>query len=243
MKTDEIWFISDLHLSPSTTHTLRQFCQLIQRCKQQAKALYILGDLFDVWIGDDDPSPLAKTVTSQLRLLTHAGVNVYFQAGNRDFLIGEAFAAATGVTLLPDYHVISLSGQPTLLMHGDLLCSDDTRYQQIRQQIRVPEWRERALAKPLWLRKSWARWYRLRSRFHTRQTDLNIMDVNQNTVQQTMAKFNVTQLIHGHTHRPGFHKITLNGNQSGKRIVLTPWDGEGQALSWTASYFNNLRFP
>ncbi len=242
MKRREIWFVSDLHLSPSTSPLLQAFSRLVQGCMQQAESLYILGDLFDAWIGDDDPSPLVNVVTSQLRQLTDAGVNVYFQAGNRDFLIGEAFATATGITLLPDYHVISLSGYATLLMHGDLLCSDDFHYQQIRRRIRTPEWRERALAKPLWLRKGLARWYRIRSQFHARQTDMNIMDVNQDTVRQTMERYNVTQLIHGHTHRPGIHPHTLHNNCVGKRYVLAPWFRQGHALCWDSGHYRNEQF-
>lgn len=238
----EVWFIADLHLSLDRPKGLRQFSELVDQCALTAHSLYILGDLFDAWIGDDDPSTLARSVKRLLRQLTERGIRVYFQPGNRDFLIGSAFLASTGARALDDFHVIDLFGCRTLLMHGDLLCTDDLAYQKIRGQIRSGHWRAQALAKPLWLRMAWARWYRLKSRWHQSRLEPESLDVNPSAVRQAMLNLGVERLIHGHTHKPGAYPIALEKNRMGQRIVLAPWDSQGQALCWHASGYDARYF-
>jgi UDP-2,3-diacylglucosamine hydrolase len=184
--------------------------------------VYILGDLFDVWVGDDDFIPPISSVKQQFRRLVESGTAVFLQTGNRDFLLGDKFCAESGVTLLPDYALIELNGVKTLLTHGDLLCTDDTAYQAFREKSRSQPWRQNVLSKPLLLRLLAARWYRLRSFFHKRGKSLEIMDVNQRTVEQVMQQYQVSRLIHGHTHRPAVHDFILD-KQPVQRFVLTEW--------------------
>lgn len=227
-----ILFISDLHIAVEKKEITHRFLSFLQETASQAHALYILGDLFDSWIGDDDNLPPNPAIKKALKKLTDAGVAVYFQAGNRDFLVGQTFARETGVTLLGDYHVIDLFGIKTLLTHGDLLCSDDVAYQAFRQKSRQPDWQRNVLSKPLWLRLLAARWYRLRSFWHKRKKNDDIMDVNPQTVTETLKRFNCERLIHGHTHRPAVHDIMLDGVKA-QRFVLADWSAKsGQYLRW-----------
>ncbi|MGJ0483431.1 MAG: UDP-2,3-diacylglucosamine diphosphatase [Methylomicrobium sp.] len=229
-----ILFISDLHLSIDKPEITRRFLSFLENRAAGAEALYILGDLFDAWIGDDDPTPPNGKIKHQLKKLTAAGTPVYLQLGNRDFLLGERFCDQTGVTLLGDYEVIDLYGTPTLLTHGDLLCTDDLPYQAFRVRSRTPEWIRSVLSKPLLLRLVAARWYRWRSYWHKRKKSLEIMDVNQETVSQIMKKYGCLQLIHGHTHRPNVHDFQIDGNAA-RRFVLAAWNKEaGQTLCWTS---------
>lgn len=193
--------------------------------------MYILGDLFDAWVGDDDPSPPNNAVKRSLKQLTDSGTVVYFQHGNRDFLIGERFVQETGIRLLGDYTLISLYGTQTLLTHGDLLCTDDIPYLEFRAKTRKLDWQQKVLAKPLIFRLLYARWYRFRSYFHKRKKTQDIMDVNQNTVTNVMCDYKVTRLIHGHTHRPAVHEICLNG-VAAQRFVLDQWERQGNVLRW-----------
>ncbi len=228
--SQDILFISDLHIALEKKAITRRFIDFLAHEAIHAKALYILGDLFDSWIGDDDFLPPNPKIKKALKNLSDAGVAVYFQAGNRDFLIGDRFARETGVQLLDDYHVIDLFGVPTLLTHGDLLCSDDVAYQAFRQKSRSQQWRQNVLSKPLWLRLLAARWYRLRSFWHKRKKNDDIMDVNPETVIETLRRFHCLRLIHGHTHRPAIHDLTIDG-QAAQRIVLADWKQEsGQYL-------------
>jgi UDP-2,3-diacylglucosamine hydrolase len=228
-----ILFISDLHLSLDKPEITRRFLDFLENRTVQAEALYILGDLFDAWIGDDDPTPPNGKIKRQLKKLVDSGTRVYLQLGNRDFLLGERFCRETGVTLLGDYHVINLYGIPTLLTHGDLLCTDDLPYQAFRAKSHTPEWIRSVLSKPLPLRLLAARWYRLRSFWHKRKKSLEIMDVNQETVMRVMKEHNCRQLIHGHTHRPGIHDFQID-DEPVRRFVLAAWSKEtGQALCWT----------
>lgn len=221
-----ILFISDLHLSFDKPQITRHFIHFLQTKARQASTIYILGDLFDAWVGDDDFTTTSAKVRRELKKLTDTGVNVYLQRGNRDFLISERFARGTGVVLLDDYAVIDLEGQRTLLTHGDLLCTDDALYQAFRLKSRTPMWQQQVLSKPLWLRLLAARWYRLRSFWHKLKKSAYIMDVNPITVAQVMAQYGCTQLIHGHTHREGKHEFMLNG-QKATRLVLAPWNNQG----------------
>ncbi len=224
-----ILLISDLHLSFDKPQITRHFVHFLQTKATQAKAVYILGDLFDAWVGDDDFTASNAKIRSELKQLTDSGVDVYLQRGNRDFLIGERFARGTGVILLDDYAVIELEGERTLLTHGDLLCSDDVAYQTFRLKSRSPEWQKNILSKPLWLRLLAARWYRIRSFWHKQQKSNYVMDVNQKTVEKLMQQYECTRLIHGHTHRPALHEFVLNG-QKAQRFVLSDWNNDGGAV-------------
>ncbi|MDD5462769.1 MAG: UDP-2,3-diacylglucosamine diphosphatase [Methylococcales bacterium] len=230
----EILFISDLHISLDKPEITRRFLAFLQNRAPKASALYILGDLFDAWIGDDDFTPPNHKIRKQLKQLTGSGTRVFLQQGNRDFLLGHKFCQDTGVNLLGDYAVIDLFGAPTLLTHGDLLCTDDLPYQAFRAKSHAQEWQQAVLSKPLLLRLLVARWYRIRSHFHKRKKSQDIMDVNQETVVRVMSENHCLRLIHGHTHRPGIHNLTVNG-QSAQRFVLASWDKvSGEILCWNS---------
>ena len=204
----------------------------------KASAVYILGDLFDAWIGDDDPMPPNNKIRKQLKLLTASGVPVFLQLGNRDFLLGKKFSNDTGVTLVEEYKVIDLYGTPTLLSHGDLLCTDDLPYQTFRLKSHTPEWQQNVLSKPLLLRLLAARWYRLRSYVHKRKKSLDIMDVNQEAVLKVMREHGCLRLIHGHTHRPAVHDFTID-DQVAQRFVLAAWSkNSGEILCWNAQGYH-----
>ena len=219
------YFIADLHLSENRPHLLALFRQFMQEQAPEAEKLYILGDLFDFWIGDDEQSDLISEVQQLIRHLTEQGVPCYFQHGNRDFLIGKKFAKACGLTLLPTYQVIDLYGTPTLLCHGDTLCVDDVKYQHYRQKVHQ-KWRQWLfLHLPLKVRLKIAEKIRAKSRQDKQVKSTEIMDVNAAFVQQMFAKFHVTQMIHGHTHRQKHHEIPPHFH----RIVLGDW-GETSSL-------------
>jgi UDP-2,3-diacylglucosamine hydrolase len=232
--SQEILFISDLHLSLEKPEITRRFLAFLQNRAPKATAVFILGDLFDTWIGDDDPTPPNNKIRQQLKQLTDSGTPIFLQPGNRDFLLGNQFCLDTGVTLLDDYVVIDLHGTPTLLTHGDLLCTDDLPYQAFRVKSHTPEWQQSVLSKPLLLRLLVARWYRIRSYFHKRKKSQSIMDVNQDTVISVMHNHQTLRLIHGHTHRPDVHNFEING-QSAQRFVLPAWSKEaGGLLCWNS---------
>ena len=221
-----ILFISDIHLSFDKPKITRHFIHFLRTKARDSNAVFILGDLFDAWVGDDDFTAPNAQVRSELKQLTDSGVEVYLLRGNRDFLIGERFARGTGVILLDDYAVIELENERTLLTHGDLLCSDDLPYQAFRAKSRSPEWQQNVLSKPLWLRLCAARWYRLRSFFHKQKKSNYVMDVNQSTVEKLMQQHQCTRLIHGHTHRPFLHEFKLNDKKA-QRFVLSDWTNVG----------------
>lgn len=219
------YFIADLHLSENRPHLLALFRQFMQEQAPEAEKLYILGDLFDFWIGDDEQSDLISEVQQLIRHLKEQGVPCYFQHGNRDFLIGKKFANACGLTLLPTYHVIDLYGTPTLLCHGDTLCVDDVKYQHYRKKVHQ-NWRQWLfLHLPLKVRLKIAEKIRAKSRQDKQLKSTEIMDVNADFVQQMFAQFHVTQMIHGHTHRQKHHEIPPHFH----RIVLGDW-GETSSL-------------
>ncbi len=221
-----ILFISDIHLSFDKPKITRHFIHFLRTKARDSNAVFILGDLFDAWVGDDDFTAPNAQIRSELKQLTDSGVEVYLLRGNRDFLIGERFARGTGVILLDDYAVIELENERTLLTHGDLLCSDDLPYQAFRAKSRSPEWQQNVLSKPLWLRLCAARWYRLRSFFHKQKKSNYVMDVNQSTVEKLMQQHQCTRLIHGHTHRPFLHEFKLNDKKA-QRFVLSDWTNVG----------------
>lgn len=232
---EEILFISDLHLAWDKSEITRRFLDFLNHRAVQAKALYILGDLFDAWVGDDDSSPPNSKIRQALKRLTESGTEVYLQLGNRDFLLGKQFCMATGIVMLNDPIVIDLFDVPTLLMHGDLLCTDDLPYQAFRIKSRSPEWQHQVLSKPLLVRLLAAKWYRLRSYFHKRKKTQEIMDVNQEAVINTMTEHGCLRLIHGHTHRPNIHNFEIHG-KTAQRFVLPAWSKEsGASLTWDSN--------
>jgi len=233
----DIIFISDLHISIEKTEITRRFISFLQNQATKASTVYILGDFFDTWVGDDDNTPPNKKIKQQLKQLTDSGTQVYLQQGNRDFLLGQQFCNESGITLLDEYTVIDLFGVKTLLTHGDLLCTDDIPYQEFRKKSRTTEWKQNVLTKPLLLRLLVARWYRFRSFFHKRKKTQDIMDVNQQTITQVMQQYDCLRLIHGHTHRPALHDFEIN-NKPAQRFVLAEWKKDSaELLRWTAEGF------
>ncbi|GAB4345240.1 MAG: UDP-2,3-diacylglucosamine diphosphatase [Gammaproteobacteria bacterium] len=222
-------FISDLHLEADRPGVTALFQRFLHEYGSRARALYILGDFFEVWIGDDDLSPLARWVVQTLRTLSDQGTEINLMVGNRDFLIGERFAEEAGCRLLDDPTIIDLGGTPTLLMHGDSLCTDDTEYQRFRQQVRGSEWRREFLAQPREIRAAVARDLRRQSRERSKGKPLTIMDVNQGEVESVMRHHGVTRLIHGHTHRPARHRFHLDSTPV-ERWVLGDWNATAQVL-------------
>ncbi len=222
-------FISDLHLSGQRPAITELFLDFLRQRARSAEALYILGDLFEAWIGDDAVLPDYQPCVDALRTLADSGVPVYIMQGNRDFLLGEGFAAMSSATLLPDPSVIDLYGEPTLLMHGDTLCTDDVAYQQFRAMVRDPQWQAALLAKTPQERLAMAREYREISQAQTAQKAETIMDVNQEAVAAALREQGVHRLIHGHTHRPALHDFTLD-NAPARRIVLGDWYEQGSVL-------------
>jgi UDP-2,3-diacylglucosamine hydrolase len=224
-------FISDLHLTPERPDITARFLAFL--AGHTAEALFILGDFFELWVGDDSlDDPFHRTIAETLKRRAEAGERLYFQHGNRDFLIGEAFAAAAGVTLLPDPCVVQLADRPTLISHGDLLCTDDAEYQSWRRQTRQPAWQAAFLARPLEERLAFARDVRVKSEAGKTAKAMEIMDVNPAAVAELMASQGVSRLIHGHTHRPARHELEQG---RAERWVLPDWDRSGGGLSCDAS--------
>ncbi len=229
-------FISDLHLDPERPEITRLFGEFIDGEARGADALYILGDLFEAWVGDDDPSELGAFVVAKLRALADGGVPVFFQHGNRDFLVGTAFAQRAGVQLLPENAIVMLQGKPMLLMHGDTLCTDDIAYQAFRAQTRNPTWRAHFLAQPLAARLAFAAQARAASQQRQqamKQDDRahfeTVTDVAPDAVRETFARYGVDTIIHGHTHRPAIHALDVGG-RARRRIVLGDWYTQGSVL-------------
>ncbi|HRO28089.1 MAG TPA: UDP-2,3-diacylglucosamine diphosphatase [Luteimonas sp.] len=227
-------FVSDLHLDPARPGITRLFGDFLDDEARRADALYILGDLFEAWVGDDDPSDTGAFVAERLKVLADSGVPVHFQRGNRDFLVGNDYATRAGFTILPDPAVILLDGRPVLLMHGDLLCTDDAAYQVFRAQTRNPAWQAAFLSQPLDARIAFAAQARAASM--ARQGELKqagtmetITDVSPATVAALFERYGVDTLIHGHTHRPAIHDMVVSGNAC-RRIVLGDWYEQGSVL-------------
>ncbi len=227
-------FISDLHLDPQRPYMLALFRRFLAGIDAEAcDGLYILGDLFEAWIGDDEDDPVLLRVLEDLAALSARGVPLSLMHGNRDFLIGERFAERTGARLLADPSVIDLYGRPTLLMHGDTLCTDDVDYQAFRAQVRNPDWQAAFLARPLAERRAIAAGLRETSKTETAGKAAEIMDVNAEAVVRALAEQGVDRLIHGHTHRPALHRLEVAG-RAAQRIVLGDWYQTGSALLCTA---------
>lgn len=222
-------FISDLHLDDARPEATGLFRQFIREEARQAAALYILGDLFEYWLGDDVLSDTAKAVAGALSQLRGHGVPVYFMHGNRDFLVGEDYARLCGMKLLPEEQLIELYGRPTLLLHGDTLCTDDREYQQVRRTLRSAEWQAEFLAKPAADRIAFVRDAMQQSSQHKMSVSMEIMDVNADAVAAAFARHGVRQMIHGHTHRPAVHRLQLPGGEA-TRTVLGDWYEQGSVL-------------
>jgi UDP-2,3-diacylglucosamine hydrolase len=226
-------FISDLHLAPERPNLVDAFYALLRGQARGAAALYAIGDIFDAWLGDDQlKEPLASGVAAAFAALAASGTRVYLQRGNRDFLLGERFAQAAGATLLPDAIVHDLHGTPTLIMHGDALCTDDVDYQRFRAYWQDPVHRRRLLALPYVVRRGIAALFRAGSRRATAVKAETIMDVNTDTVAAALREHGVSRLIHGHTHRPARHVHEVDG-RSCERYVLAAWYTAGSYLEIT----------
>lgn len=222
-------FIADLHLEAARPEISALFLKFLKEEVATAKALYILGDLFELWIGDDDQSAFNQSIIQALREAANRGTAVYFMRGNRDFLIGKTFQRQSACQILPDEQLIQLQGQNILLMHGDTLCTQDLKYLAFRKRSRRFLVQQLFLLKSLSKRRAMAEDGRKKSYNHTRGTAAEIMDVTQAEVERVMQKHNTTTLIHGHTHRPAVHEFLLNG-QKATRTVLAPWHEHGSAL-------------
>jgi UDP-2,3-diacylglucosamine hydrolase len=227
------YFISDLHLAderPGSTETLLRF---LNDTAPQAERLFILGDLFEYWIGDETlASPMPAQVAAALNKLGRGGTGVFFMHGNRDFLIGPRFAKTAGLQLLPDPYKMTLYGTPTLLMHGDTLCTDDVEYLEFRKMVRDPHWQSEFLAKPVAERIELARTVRAESEQAKKVKSMTIMDVSVPAVESVLREYAYPRLIHGHTHRPATHQHVVDGHPC-ERIVLSDWYGDGSYLECT----------
>jgi UDP-2,3-diacylglucosamine hydrolase len=223
-------FISDLHLCASRPLVNDAFFRFMRDDAPKAESLYILGDLFEYWIGDDDMSEgLNAEVVAALRTLSDGGTRVWFMHGNRDFLIGERFAEAAGLQLLPDPTLVELYGKRVLLMHGDTLCTDDVDYQRFRAMVRDPAWQAAFLARPLPERRREVEEMRRQSEASKREKPMAIMDVSQ-SAEETLRIFAYPPLlIHGHTHRPARHEVSANGHVCARR-VLSDWHADGRTV-------------
>ncbi len=224
-----ILLISDLHLEQERPDISRAFLRFLETRAIHADALYILGDFFEVWIGDDAISPFQRSIAQALRQLSERGTRIYLMHGNRDFLIGKAFCQEAGCTLLPDPCVIELNGERVLLMHGDSLCTQDIGYMKLRRWLRNPISLFVLRNLPLSTRQKLARKLRNESQAQTRMKAREIVDVTPDEVPRIMAANRVRTLIHGHTHRPATHQLVVNGEPA-QRIVLGDWDKQGWAL-------------
>lgn len=235
-------FIADLHLCTEEPAITAGFLRFLAGDARKADALYILGDLFEAWIGDDDPNPLHREMAAAIKALTDSGVPCFFIHGNRDFLIGKHFARESGMTLLPQEKVLDLYGRNVLIMHGDTLCTDDTGYQAFRAKVHQPWLQKLFLSLPLFIRQRIAAKMRANSKAANSSKSLEIMDVNPQAVIAEMEKHQVQWLIHGHTHRPAVHELTANA-QPAFRVVLGAWHTEGSMIKVTPDDVELIAFP
>ncbi|MDE2089519.1 MAG: UDP-2,3-diacylglucosamine diphosphatase [Gammaproteobacteria bacterium] len=235
-------FISDLHLDPARAAITELFLEFLRTTAPRAEALYILGDLFEAWIGDDAADAAHRPVIEGLRALAAGGTPVYLMHGTRDFLVGTRFEQMSGARLLPDPSVITLYGRPALLMHGDTLCTDDVDYQHFRALVRDERWQCEFLALPPARRTEIAHRLRAASQEYTRGKKPEIMDVNPRAVERALREHGVRYLIHGHTHRPAVHTFPLDG-RTATRIVLGDWYEQGSVLHCDAAGCRLLSLP
>jgi UDP-2,3-diacylglucosamine hydrolase len=235
-------FVSDVHLDEAAPEAQRQFLDFLRTYVRGARALYILGDLFESWVGDDDIGGERSAVLAALRALTAGGTACFLLHGNRDFLIGEDFCRATGCQLLPDPVIARIGGERVLLTHGDALCTDDHAYQELRSIVRTPAWQRRFLGLSLADRQLLADEARAGSRAHTARTIPKIMDVNAAAVAAAFEAARVSRIIHGHTHRPAVHDALVAG-QPVQRIVLGAWYEQGSYLSYQSGRYELRSLP
>ncbi len=235
-------FISDLHLEADRPDIATQFFAFLDEEAVQAEALYVLGDLFESWVGDDDPNPHYAEVKAALRALSDHGVPTYFMHGNRDFMVGERFAAETGMTILTDPVTVTLYGRDVLLSHGDAYCTDDHEYQAMRRMTRDPQWQAMMLDKPLEERLEIAAGARAASKARYGTIDDEITDVNQGAIESALRDAGVDTMLHGHTHRPAVHEFELDGNEA-TRIVLGDWYDQGSVVRWNENGFELSAMP
>ncbi|WGL86235.1 UDP-2,3-diacylglucosamine diphosphatase [Enterobacter hormaechei] len=235
-------FIADLHLQTEEPAITAGFLRFLRGEAKSADALYILGDLFEAWIGDDDPNPLHREMAAAIKALVDSGVPCYFIHGNRDFLIGQRYARESGMTLLPEEQVLNLYGRNILIMHGDTLCTDDTGYLAFRAKVHTPWIQKVFLALPLFIRNRIAARMRAGSKAANSSKSMTIMDVNPQAVVKVMEKHRVQWLIHDHTHRPDVHSLIANGEPA-HRVVLGAWHSEGSMVKVTPESVELIAFP
>ena len=232
-----IFFISDLHLTPKRPATTDLFFDFLRSEAVAADSLYILGDLFEFWVGDDADEFIGHAVVcTALRELSDTGVPVYFMHGNRDFLVGEGFAGKTGCEILDDPTTITLQEQNILLAHGDSMCTDDTAHQHFRSVVDDPEWRRQFLSHSIEERVEMALNARSQSELHKSMTSMEIMDVNQDAVEREIERHGAHVLVHGHTHRPGVHPVRIKHGEA-TRIVLGDWYEQSSVLRYDRGRF------
>ena len=224
-------FISDLHIDAARPAIIEQFLQFLQTEAKNAEALYILGDLFESWIGDDAPDPAQAAAIAGLRALTSSGVPCFVMHGNRDFLLSRQFCDMSGAQLLHDPLIVTLYGEPVLVMHGDALCTDDRAYQRLRATVRDADWQRQFLALPIESRRALAGAARAGSQAHTAAMEHAITDVNPDSVAMALRAAGTSTLLHGHTHRPAIHALEVDGRPR-TRIVLGDWYDQGSVLRW-----------
>lgn len=238
----EVLLASDMHLDPRRPEGLALFDRFLTEVAAGADALYLLGDLFEVWLGDDAIHPAYEPVLDHLAALEGAGTALYIQHGNRDFLMGEALAHRVGATLLPEEAVVELGGAPTLLLHGDTLCTDDTAYQEFRAQVRDPRWQAEFLALSPAERMEQAKQAREASREAQAAVDSEITDVNAGAVADAFQRHGVQRMIHGHTHRPDDHALAVDGTPC-RRLVLPQWTDRGGYIRCDEGGCELLAYP
>jgi UDP-2,3-diacylglucosamine hydrolase len=224
-------FISDLHIDASRPQIAEQFLAFLRTEAADAAALYILGDLFESWIGDDAPDSAQFAAIAGLRTLTSGGVPCFVMHGNRDFLMSRQFCEMSGAQLLPDPLIVTLYGEPVLVMHGDALCTDDHAYQRLRATVRDADWQRQFLALSIDARRALAGAARAGSQAHTAAMEHAITDVNADTVAMALRASGTSTLLHGHTHRPAIHALEVDGRPR-TRIVLGDWYDQGSVLRW-----------
>jgi UDP-2,3-diacylglucosamine hydrolase len=236
------WFASDLHLDPSTPDISGRFQRFLAGPVRGARTLFLLGDLFEAWIGDDDPEPAHREVVDSIAAVAAAGTKVFVMRGNRDFMIGARFCAASGATLLADPSILTMCGERVLLTHGDGLCVDDRPYQRLRALVRDPGIRAAFARLPIEARRRLATQARAGSREHLANTSSYITDVNQAAVETVLGDAGVTIMIHGHTHRPGVHRFR-SGGEDRTRVVLGAWHDEANVVRWDDAGWQLLPCP
>ena len=230
-------FLSDIHVSDEHPEISKHLEEFLLQEESKTNAIYILGDLFEYWLGDDDPNASFAEIKNLLKKLSDKNISIFFIHGNRDFLIGESFAVETGCHILHDPHVIDLYGKKVLISHGDIFCTDDKEYQLFRKQTRDPAWKKSILSKSLSFREEFAKKARLESSQHTSSKKNEIMDVNKDEILKMYEKYNLDIIIHGHTHRPAIHDVFFNGRNC-QRIVLGDWYEQGSILKCDETGFD-----